>query len=275
MKDKFEMSLLESGNLLKRTGEGLINNVGRVVAAITLLVSALVLFTDVGFCDFETKSFTSTLTVMLIAAYLMYFSMEDAGERLGEDTEEYKSAKARYRELVGRVRGDMMPRLRAFLSDYVKEEREFRQEALLVRYGYGKEDYFLYKSGAPCNKNAKKIFKKADKIRPVILTPRTLLSRDGGDGKSELRNPEGAKLFRMILRLIPTTLCMTVTVSVMLTLKENMSAEEVLEGIFKLSSLPIIGFRGYAAGYNYTKSSLPLWIATKARLLDAFLKTEA
>ena len=212
---------------------------------------------------------------MLIAAYLMYFSMEDAGERLGESTEEYKSAEARYRELLAQINGDMMPRLRSFLCDYVKEEREFRQEALLVRYGYGKEDYLAYKSGVPCDKNAKRIFKKVDRIHPVTLTPRTILSRDGGAGKSELRNPEGAKLLHMLLRLIPTTLCMTVTVSVMLTLKENMSAEEVLEGIFKLSSLPIIGFRGYAAGYNYTKNSLPLWMATKARLLDAFLKATA
>ena len=273
MKDKFEISLLESGSLIKRGGEMLINNVGRVIAIITLLVSALVLFTDVGFSGFKSESFTSTLIVMLIASYLMYFSMEDAGERLGEGSQEYKDAAERYRELASKISGDMIGALRVFLNDYAEEERSFRRAAMLMRYGYGTKDYEAYKRGDPCAKNAIKVFKKADRIRPVALTPRTLLSRDGARGKSELKNPEGAKLFNMILRLIPTTLCMTVTVSVMLTAKENLSAAAVAEGIFKLSSLPIIGFRGYSAGYQYTKHSLPLWMATKARLLDAFLKT--
>ena len=251
----------------------LINNVGRVIATITLIVSALVLFTDVGFCGFESESFTSTLLVMLIASYLMYFSMEDAGERLGEETEEYKSALEHYRNLASKISGDMIPALRVFLSDYSEAERDFRRTSLLIRYGYGIDDYEAYRRGEACEKSARKIFKQADRLRPVALTPRAILSRDGARDKSELRNPEGAKFFNMLMRLIPTTICMTVTVSVMLTAKENLNAAEVAEGIFKLSSLPIIGFRGYAAGYQYTKHSLPLWIATKARLLDAFLKT--
>lgn len=273
MKDKFEMSLLESGNLIKRGGEFLINNVGKAIATLTLLVSALVLFTDVGFTGFQSKSFTSTLLVMLIASYLMYFSMEDAGERLGESTAEYKAAAERYRELAARINGDKIPALRAFLGDYAREEQRFRRSALLMHYGYGTEDYEAYKRGGACEKNAKRIFKKADRIRPVALTPRDLLTKDGARGKSELKNPEGAKLCGMLLRLIPTTLCMTVTVSVMLTAKDNLNAAAIAEGIFKLSSLLIIGFRGYGTGYQYTKHSLPLWMATKARLLDAFLNS--
>ncbi|MBO7304227.1 MAG: hypothetical protein J6V09_03310 [Clostridia bacterium] len=273
MKDKFELSLLESGNLLKRGGEMLVNNVGRIIAIITLTVSALILFTDVGFSGFESKSFTSTLTVMLIASYLMYFSMADAGERLGEGSDEYKLAIERYRTLSEKIDGDKIPALREFLSEYASAERDFRRSTLLLRYGYGTADYEAYQRGEACDKIAKKIFKKADRIRPVVLTPRELLTKDGARAKSELKSPEGTKFLNMILRLIPTTLCMTVTVSVMLTAKENLSAAAVMEGIFKLASLPVIGFRGYAAGYQYTKHTLPIWMATKARLLDAFLKS--
>ena len=76
----------------------------------------------------------------------------------------------------------------------------------------------------------------------------------------------------MILKLIPTTVCMTVTVSVALTAKDNMSLAAVFDGIFKLASLPIIGLRGYASGYFYSRFSLPVWLDTKSRLLDAFIK---
>jgi hypothetical protein len=39
-------------------------------------------------------------------------------------------------------------------------------------------------------------------------------------------------------------------------------------------TLVIIGFRGYVSGYNYKKSDVPLWLDTRRRILDAFLKEE-
>ena len=76
MSDKFEISLLEAGSLMQRGMITLAANVGKVTAVITLVVSALVLFTDIGFADFGTESFISTLAVMLISSYLMYFSIQ-------------------------------------------------------------------------------------------------------------------------------------------------------------------------------------------------------
>ena len=44
-----------------------------------------------------------------------------------------------------------------------------------------------------------------------------------------------------------------------------------MEGIFKLSALPIIGFKGYGAGYSYSKDTKSAWIDTKARILEQFV----
>ena len=74
----------------------------------------------------------------------------------------------------------------------------------------------------------------------------------------------------LLLKILPSTICMILTVSVMLNVKEDMTASDVINGILKLSALPVIGFKGYSAGYGYTKNSLSLWIETKANILEKF-----
>ena len=271
MKNDFEISLLESGNLIKRGCGILVSNIGKTVAVITLVVTALVLFTDIGFADFTSESFTSTMAVMLLASYLMYFSMEDAGERLGEESEEYLKTYEECRLLSEKISGQDVPKLRSFCKEYAREELEYRRSGLLLYYGLSESDYENYKTSGTCSKRARRVFKKADRLKAFNLTPKMLLSKEKSREKNELRNPESFKLPAMIIKLIPTTLCMTVTVSVMLTAKENLGAADVIDGLFKLSALPVVGFRGYAAGYNYTRRTLPSWISTKARLLEAFL----
>ena len=223
MKDKFEISLLESGEILKRGATALLNNVGKTVAIITLTVTALVLFTDISFADFNRESFTSTMAIMLMASYLMYFSLEGSGERLGEESEEYKSSKSACDALIGRVGGEKIGALRAFCKEYSEEEASYRRMNLLISKGYSVEEYLAYKKGEPAPKGAARVFKKADRLKATALTPKELLAKERSGTKSELHNPESSKLLRTLIRLLPTTVCTTVTVSVMLTTKDNLS----------------------------------------------------
>lgn len=274
MKDKFEASLLESGDFIKKSAAALAENMGRAIAVITLIVSALVLFTDISFLDFGMKSFTSTMTVMLLASYVMYFSMEEAGERLGEESEEHKSAKGRLLSLTEKISGEKIEALRLFCKRYSEEELIYRRSNLLLSMGIGDEEYKAYKNGELTDKKSLRAMKKADKLKAYPLTPCILLSRGGKREASELLNPESHKLISMILKLIPTTVCTLLTVSVMFTAKDNIGIATVIDGLFKLSALIIIGFKGYTAGYCYSKHTLSLWLDTKARLIDAFLKNE-
>ena len=273
MKDKFELSLLESGKIINRGTLILINNVGRIVAIITLIISALVLFTDIKLADFSTESFSSTLAVMLISSYMMYFSMTEAGENAGERCEEYKSAAEKYETLVKSVGGDKISALRKFCKNYSADELRYRRESFLIKYGYGMDEYESYRKGEKQAGRARRIFSRADRFRAIPISPKTLLSTELTKDKSELSNPEKFRFFSMILKLLPTTVCMTVTVSVMLTAKDNLSLEVILDGVFKLSSLLLIGFKGYVSGYNYKRHKITLWLETKTRLLDAFLKS--
>ena len=248
----------------------LAGNIGRVIAVMTVLISALVLFTDIGFQDFGTESFTSTLAVMLLASYVMYFSTSDSGEICGESTDEYVSAEKGYAALSAKVTGDMIEKLRDFCKRYSEKELEYRRTSLILGNGYSEREYQRYKSGEKFERRARRTFRRAERLKAIAISPKVLLSKSEAGRRSELVNPETHKLIRMIVKLIPMTLCMTLTVSVMLTAKKDLDAATVVDGIFKLASLPIVGFKGYASGYSYSKNTLPVWMQTKSRLLEAF-----
>lgn len=273
MKDKFDSAVLDSGDFMRRAGLALVNNAGRAIAVITLVVAALVTFTDLSFEGFGAKNFTALVVIMLLSSYLIYFSMEDTGEKAGEESEEFKSALKTYADVRLKISADKMTALREFCKEYSAAELEYRRESLLMSYGENKEDFLRFlEDGCKFSKRKMKIFKKVARLRAVELSPKTLLSREHTKSKSELSNPEIFKLLRLALKLIPTTLCMLLTISIIPSVKEDMTASAVIEGILKLSSLPIIGFRGYSAGYFYARRSKCLWIETKTRLLEAFIK---
>ncbi|MBQ7343245.1 MAG: hypothetical protein IJW53_00605 [Clostridia bacterium] len=271
MKDGLDLGLVSSGSLVKRGYSFLIANVGKTVALITLAVSALVLFTKISFSELSSESFTGTLVMMLIASYVMYFSLEDAGERLGRDSDAYKAVKERYEEKKKSVKGHDLAALRKFCLDYREAELGYRRSNMLFSLGYTEEEYKSYLGGEKMSKKAMKDLGRVKKMKRAELAAASLLSNDKGQ-KSELYNPAENKLLRLIMRLIPSTVCMLFTVSVMISVKDNLGAAGVIEALVKLSTLPAIGLKGYSGGYEYVTESEIGWIETKSRLLDAFLK---
>lgn len=271
MKDGLDLGLVSSSSLVKRGYSFLIANVGKTVALITLAVSALVLFTEISFSELSSESFTGTLVMMLIASYVMYFSLEDAGERLGRDSEAYKAASEKYEEKKKSVKGYDLAALRKFCLDYTEAELEYRRSNMLFSLGYTEEEYKSYLGGEKISKKAMKDLGRVKKMKRAELDAASLLSNDKGQ-RSELHNPAENKLLRLTMRLIPSTVCMLFTVSVMISVKDNLGAAGVIEALVKLSTLPAIGLKGYSGGYEYVTESEISWIETKSRLLDAFLK---
>ena len=270
MKDGFDIGIVSSGAMMKKGYSLLIANVGKTVALITLIITALVSFTEISFSGFESESFSSTLVMMLISSYVMYFSLEDAGEKLGRESDEYKAASEKYTELQGRIKGCDIALLRKFCLDYRNAELEYRRSNLLFSLGYSKEEYEDYLKGTPISKKAKRELRRVKRIKRAELDAASLLSVEG-KRSDELTNPEKGRVLSMIIKLIPSTVCMIFTVSVMINLKDNMTVSGVIEAILKLSTLPVIGLKGYAAGYEYSTESEKSWLEIKARLLNSFL----
>lgn len=263
--------LLELGGAIRKGYTSAIANAGKVIAFITLLVAVIVTFTDVAKSNLSGESFTTTLFVMLISSYLMYFSLEDTGEKEGEQTEEFKSAKDKYIIVRGKITPDSIDPLREFCLDYSKRELEYRRLCYLGEMGYSGREFEEYKGGKIFPIRAKRAFRRAERMRAVKLTPQTLLSRSHGIIKSELTSPGYKKIVGAAMSLIPSTVCMVFTISVILTTKDNMTISTVIDGLVKLSALPIIGFKGLIDGHRFSKEDKSAWLETKARLLESFV----
>lgn len=269
---KFEADLLDVGAMMKQGYSYLITNGGKIIAALTLIVAVLVMFTDISFSTMSSYSFVLTLVMMLMASYIMFFSLENAGERLGEEDEGYRAAMKRYKSAREKILPTDIPAMREFCTRYSREELEYRRISVLTEYGYTEDEYREYLSGTSTfNRRTVRVFKRCERLRSVALTPQVLMSSERPAFASELINPERYKLPYMMLQLVPSTLCMTFTVSVILSAKDGLDATSIIDGIFKLTALPIIGFRGYSEGYSYVKNSKSAWIETKSRLLESFL----
>ncbi len=275
MKDSFDISLLSSGAWVKKGCAMLIANIGKAIAVITLAVACLVFFTEIGFSDITSESFTSTLAMLLISSYIIYFSLEDSGERLGRETDEYKASKESLSAVRSQITGGDISPLREYCLEYERGELEYRKNSLLLSHGYTHEDLENYRRGRTVSKGARRELARIDRMRPNVLSVRELLSADRLRGRAELKNPEGGKLLGMILRLIPSTVCMILTVSVMISVKDGMTFSDVAEGLLKLSALPIIGLKGYTAGYEYATVAEKEWLDGKASLLGAYISHRA
>ena len=272
MSEGFDTALLGSEALLKKGYSALIANLGKAIAAITLAVTALVSFTDVGFGGVDRESFTTSLIMMLIASYVMYFSLENAGEGLGRESEEYKNALTRYDGKRKQISGNDISELRKFCLEYQAEELKYRRSNALLSLGYTEEEYEAYKRGEVKSPGAKRPLRRVEKIKHAHITAADLLLSKSSLGTNEPRRPGISKTINMILRLIPSTVCTFFTVSVIISTKDGLTFSSVVESLLKLSTLPVIGLKGYSLGYEYVLNGEISWLEMKTELLDAFIK---
>ena len=121
---------------------------------------------------------------------------------------------------------------------------------------------------------ARRTVRRAEAMKPIRLTPTLLLSGERAKRRGELESPERERRLANLMRLLPSTLCTLFTVSVILTAKDGLSVSVVIESVLKLSALPIIGYKGYRAGYEFVKHSKSAFLEAKTRILEGFLDGE-
>ena len=271
---KLEDGLIATDALTKRGYGVIIKNTGKLIAIITAFVALLLSFTDITLSELGGKELTNNIVVMLISSLVMFFSLEDAGERLAEDSEEYKDAIKEYEAIIKKIRGDDIKALREFCFDYSKEELLSRRRSMLLRSGISSTEYESFLAGESFKGQKGRHMKRASRLKAYPLTPEMLLSTKESAPKGELYDASKFKLAKMSIKLLPTIVCTLLTVSVALSMKEGLTASVIIESVIRLLTLPIVALRGYATGYNFSKNvSLPR-LKIKRRILDSyFLKT--
>ena len=274
MKTDFEKSILDSGQLMQKTHSLLVENMGKTVAIITGIIAILVSFTEIGVVNFNSRNFTLYAVFMLICAYVMYFSLEDAGERAGKSSTEYIEREAEFKAIQKKIDSTKIVAMRDFLKDYRIQEYQYRRENLILTYGMSTTEYEAMKSLEKHTFKQKRVIRKVEGIKPIEITPKTLLARNISNDSAEISNPRGAKIFKITLNLIPSTICMLFTVSIILSAKENLTSSDIIDSLVKLTALPAIALRGYCQGYSYATEALPSWLQTKTKLIEAFLQSK-
>lgn len=261
--------LLDPTELLKKASGTLLSDVGKVIAIITLLVACLVSFTEVSFYGIGTEQFTSTLLLLLIGAYLMFFSLEESGERHGERTDEYIEAKKGYKAAISRIKPSDLTHLEAYLKERSRRELYAKRQELLLSLGFTEgllDDGYKTKS-----REERRARRRSLRIKARTLSVTDLLESDAVMGSGEIYHRSPRKYLRIIAKLIPTTVCMVFTASIMLTAKDELTAGAVIEGLVRLATLPIVGFRGYSFGYRYSKLQRAYQMNARTRILESYL----
>ena len=274
MKRENMSDLLEISGMMKMGYSSIIANAGKIIAALTLIIAVLVTFTNMTFSDLTSENFTTVLAVMLISSYMMYFSLEDAGEREGEATEQFITATERYTAARSKITPDAIDNLRKYCLDYSKRELEYRRLAFLGERGISANDLAAYRNGKRFPMRTMLSLRKAERMKAVKLTPAVLMSGAKIGERGELVNPKRRKIFDALTSLIPSTVCMIFTISIILTAKDDLTVSTVIDGIVKLSALPIVGFKGMMDGFRFSKDEKSGWLETKARLLECFIKEQ-
>ena len=281
MNKDFDTEIIGISERIKGGYSYLISNFSKIVAVVTAAAATMLVFTDITFLGINSRELTTSLALILVSSYLMYFSLEEAGEKLYEESEDFKNLMAEYFIELEKIGLEKLSSLREYCEEYADEELTYRRRQALLAAGLSAEEYdtFVKNDGIGKNafssdlvkKNRKKIraLSKISKMKRIKLSPEMLLSLNSCKNE-RIKDPGRGKLFMLGLKILPSTVCMFFTASVVLTAKE-LSFVSVMEGIIKLSALPIVGFRGYINGYNYKKDSEAAWIKTKIKLLRGFI----
>lgn len=270
MNKDFDSEILSLSERVRGGYTYLIANLSKIIAAVTAVVTAMLVFTDIAFLGFSSKEFTTTLALILISSYIMYFSLEEAGEKLYEDSEEYKRLAEEYTKAAEKISLERLLALREYCKKYADDELIFRRRSALLSIGSTEEDYERFLRGECVDKKTRRALGKISRMKRIDLTPEMLIYHGGG-GAIRIYDPKRGKTLMLILKILPSTVCMLFTASVVLSAKE-LDMVTVIEGIMKLSTLPIVGFRGYLNGYNYKKDNEAEWMKTKIRLIEGFLE---
>ena len=259
---------------LRETRATLIGSIGKLVTLLTLTAVAIVIFTEVSFVRMGTEAFTCELIALLCGAGVSYFAMENQGERLGLESEDSIAALRSLSQSIERIHGTDIEPFSVFCTRYAEEEARRRRTRYLIQNGLSEEALLAYQRGEPYNKKAVRVLRTAERIHPFVLTPASLLSTGVGTVGEELSNPEAKKRGYLLLRLLPSVLCMTLTVSIAIHIKGELSPALIASGILKLITLIGICTKGYLQGYVYARERLIPWIRTKTRLIEAYLSTK-
>ena len=239
-------------------------HIGLWIALLALLIATLATFTDISILSLSAETLTLTVAVYATVTVVIFFSLAEEGERSGRAEMPYREAEKSLESAVARITPAQYEGLENFCRRYTEQEFDERRARLLLAHGITREEGNLPSS----------LERQLKRLKPLQLNAFMLLGKAESGADSPLRNPQRRRKHRLFLRLAPSLLCTCFGIGIAIGARETMTASAILEGVFKLTALLIVGLRGYVQGYLFIGESEIPFIRAKARLLERFLSKE-
>lgn len=246
----------------RRVSQYIFANTRSFLIAFIMFTVIVVMTTDIRLVTISSlTSLGLEFFILLFCSYGMYICCADGGVKNGYATDSYKNAVTRFDELKTKIQETCLTRMSDFCAHYIAEElKQMRMQHLstacipyevyLDKYAkLGKEDINALTELTSLQKKA---VRKANRIRPIKLTPEMILSRGKNwHYRSALSATPGTmknvaftvKIFKMSF----ISICMPlIALDIIMEPTWIVFAEVCL----KLFTVVLNGFDGHKDGYN-------------------------
>lgn len=258
-----EKITLDFDSAKKRFAKGFMSHLGILMGAFIVFAVIVIMTTDIHLVSFEEiTSLSLDFFLLVFCSYTMFVCCADSGTKAGlashtyiETVEKFDATKKSI------VDSKMQTKMVDFCRHYVEEELRNTRMAILSVVGFSYEDYQA-KYMALVGKEVdaipelttaqKKAVKKANRVKPIKLTPEMIMRRGrGSHGRAALEaNPADKKRALFVTKFVQILL-----ISVLMSMIALDVIIEPTRVIFasiclKLISIVINGFAGYRAGFE-------------------------
>lgn len=173
----------------KRIAKTFVNNVGLFIGILIVFAVIVIMTTDIHIVSLETiANLGLDFFLLLFCSYSMYVCCSDSGSKASLGTQTYSDSLQRFTAMKARIiDGGLQTKLLDFCQHYTEEELRSARMALLAVVGLSYEEYtdkYMRLDSAGINAleeharltpAQKKAVIKANKIKPVKLTPEMML----------------------------------------------------------------------------------------------------
>lgn len=246
----------------KKLSHYILGNARTLVMVFILFAIMVVMTTDIRMATIsDVRDFGSEFFLLLFGSYGMYICCADSGSEAGLKSEIYKKTHDTLEEHRSKIEETMLPRMGEFCAAYIEKElRNARMHYLAVvciPYEVYIEKYVtLGKAEINATEGLssaqRKAIIRANKVKPIKLTPEMLLSgSEGARTRSGLSiNPRTMKNIFFSIKMAKmsfTSVCMSL-IAMQVIFEPSWAV--FAEVCMKLVTVVINGFDGYKEGFK-------------------------
>ena len=267
----------------KKVARSILNNTGIFIGIFLVFVVIVVYTTDIKLTSImQWVELGLSFFILLFCAYSMYVNASDSGIKAGKTSETYIKAQTEYNSIKNEiVEGKMQGRLAEFCHYYTTEELNNIRKSILSDVGIefdlynkkyigkGKE---LLSTDKTLSEPQIKAIIKADKVKPIKLTPEMIFKRGRG---SKRRTPLGTKPETKRGVAYGTKFfktCVTSVLTGIIVLDVAITPTWATFAACCLKLMPVIlnGFAGYKMGYENIVVDTVNYISDQIDLMHQF-----